>query len=563
MSAFFELVKILFVSQYRIKTPDSKKSRVGLIIALIILALCFAPAIVMIVVLTFCLGKVSGGDTGILAFLILVCQGLVLLFGLMAIINTVFNCKDANQLLPLPLRPITIFLAKLSVVYLNEVLTTAAVILVALLPFGIGAGVGVGFYFGLIIALLLIPMLPMLLGTLVAMPAVAIIQKLSKSGIVKIILQAVLFVGVMVLYFAFQSGVSGATGNIDETGFMGTATILVEQLRTMCGVMVYIHPNYTLSSVMVANNFLSAIVSLLITLAENAALIGLVALMSMAFYKHMLTAELEGNKTKTKAKNNLEIKNKSLFKELFITDLKRIFRDNQMGFQAMVGIILLPVLVVAFYFMLSSAGEAVEENLFSNTLVQEIAALVILGYMTMLGVTANALGVYPITRENKSFAIIKSLPIDFNKYLLAKVFLSTFFMIISDFVTCVFVVLFFKIAWYLGIAIVIAMCLLGFGSMCVTTLIDLKSPKLGWSNFNRSLKNSKNSWLAMLVGMLMLIAIFIIAIPFMIWFLGFGGGNVAIAAMWIVLIVCALVYALVCYKIMRCKASEYFQRIEA
>ncbi len=135
MKAFLELIKILFIQQYRIKPIGNKKKQIGTIIALVVLALCFLPMIIGMAIIMYYIGNISAGNVGFCALLILMCQSLVMLFGLPAIISNVFNCKDADKLLPLPLKPISIFSAKLCVVYINEVLTTVLVILVTLLPF--------------------------------------------------------------------------------------------------------------------------------------------------------------------------------------------------------------------------------------------------------------------------------------------------------------------------------------------------------------------------------------------------------------------------------------------
>ena len=565
MKSFFTLVKLLFIQQYRIKPTGSNKKRTGTIIALIVLALCFLPMLVGLVIVMYYMGKITGGNVGFCALLMLVCQGLVMLFGLPSIISNVFNCRDADKLLPLPIRSITVFAAKLTVVYVNEVITTAFVILVTLLPFGIGSVAGVGFYLLLLLSLVLIPMLPMLVGCLIAMPFVAITEKLSKNGITKTILQILLFVTVMVLY-ALVMYFTGTVAGSENSTNMDIASMLIQKLQGLSESMRYIHSNFTLAGAMFATSFGGGILLFLISIAENTLLLALVVLMALGFYKWILRSSLEGtSKARKKVnKKQLEIKNKGVIKELIFTDLKRVTRDSQLGFSSLMGVVLLPAMVVVFYFIFNSAGDnggSMVEMLKNFSLYQPIASLVILAYMSMLGITANSLGIYPISRENKSFYLIKSLPISFNKYLLSKVILATFVMFICDLLTCVFVVIFFNIMWYWGIAMLLAMSMLGFGSMCLTTLIDLKQPKLGWVNFNRSLKNAKNSWFAMLIGLVSSIALGLIATPFIIWFNNNPMWYV-LFIMWVLIIICALVYSIVAYIIMTKKAQSNFEKIE-
>ena len=151
-------------------------------------------------------------------------------------------------------------------------------------------------------------------------------------------------------------------------------------------------------------------------------------------------------------------------------------------------------MVVIFYLAFGmSAGEEGKliDVLKQFELYQIIAPLIFVTYMSMLGITSNIFGLYPISRENKSIYLVKSLPVSFNKYLLSKVILATAVMLISDFLTCLLIVILFGVKWYYGLAMLCVMAMLSFGGMCITTLVDLKSPKLGWTNFNQSLKMLK------------------------------------------------------------------------
>ncbi|MBQ4273163.1 MAG: hypothetical protein IJB95_05925, partial [Clostridia bacterium] len=143
MKQFLTLVKLLFSQQFRAKAVGDKKKRTGIVIAFVVLGICLLPMIIGVVVAIYTIGQLSGADQGIVAFLILLCQSLVLMLGLPSLISGVYMPKDADKLLYLPVTPATIFSAKLAVAYLNEVITTAVTILFLLVPYGIGANMGV------------------------------------------------------------------------------------------------------------------------------------------------------------------------------------------------------------------------------------------------------------------------------------------------------------------------------------------------------------------------------------------------------------------------------------
>lgn len=570
MKKFISLTKLLFVQQYRVKPTESKKRRGGTIATYIILAVCFAPMLVMIAIAMFGLGKLSQGleegGAGVCAMLIFMSQGAVLLFGIPTLISNVFTVKDADKLLFLPIRSSTVFTAKLTVAYLNEVITTAVMLVFMLLPFGIGYSAPVGYYLLLLLGLFLIPLLPMLIGSIIAIPLSALITKVGKNGVVKTILQTVMFFLIMAVYLFVMYELGFMDGSVEEDS-TDIAQILLDKLQSVSVMVKYVHSNYTFANAMLATTFTVFIVNLLIAIAENVLLLGLVIAMALPFYHWMLTKSVEGGdgRRRKTAKSNLQVKNQGVVKELIFTDLKRITRESQIGFQSILSLIMLPVMVVIFYLAFGmSAGEEGKliDVLKQFELYQIIAPLIFVTYMSMLGITSNIFGLYPISRENKSIYLVKSLPVSFNKYLLSKVILATAVMLISDFLTCLLIVILFGVKWYYGLAMLCVIAMLSFGGMCITTLVDLKSPKLGWTNFNQSLKNAKNSWIGLLIGLVTSLIVGIVGGLFVILWYFTKSGWYVLLIMWLAIIGVCVAFAFVCYKIMTKNAQKYFEAIE-
>ena len=572
MTKYLALVKLLFNQQYKsitnVDEKNTKKRRRSTVVLFVVLALCFLPMIISISTAVYYMGKVSQGNVYVAGFLVLMCQGLVFMFGLHTIISNVFAVKDADKLLYLPVRVHTIFLAKLTVAYLNEVITTAVLVLAVLLPFGLGASATIGYYLMLLVALITIPILPLFLGTVLSMPMSALISRLSKSSSLKTVLRIVLYIILMVAYlvavssFGFFSGSEEGIFDNPEQYLMETLDGFVAQLQLFTP---YVHPNHMIVSAMLASTFLSWLGYFAATIGECAALFAVIALVSLPFYKWIIASgESVGGGAQRKGKEQFKVNNKGVIKQLIFTDFKRVARDSQLGFQAFASIVIMPVLVAIIALMFNNAS--VDETTFlavmeSSQLYQVIAPLVIMGYMTLLGMAANTLGLSPISRENKNVYMLKSLPVVFGKVLLAKVIFATAAMLICDTITCVLIVLTMGIKWYYGIAMLITMALLCFGAMCITTLLDLKSPKIGWTNFNQTFKNAKNSWIAMLIGLLTIVVIAVTSILFIIWYTYTSAWYVMLL-MWLVLFALSAVFAIVSYKIMTDKAQRYFEQIE-
>lgn len=564
MKKFITLVKLLFSQQFKAKASADKKKRGGTIVAFVILGICFAPMLVGIALVMFALGQLAGSNQGIVAMLILFCQALVLLLGLSSLISGVFMPKDADKLLYLPIKPSTIFSAKLTVAYLNEVITTAVTILFLLLPYGLGANVGVSYYLMLVPALLLIPLLPILIGSIIAMPFAILLSKVGKNGLGKTLITVLFFVLFMALYMFLMISLTNLEASMPNGELTTEQLLMLVQgvIDQLSAKMVYVHTNYVLAGSIVATTFASWIVNFLLTLGEFAVLGALTILIAKPFCRYMLASQIEGGGgSSKKAKLTYDTKPTSVLKQLITTDLKRTLRDSQLGFQSFAGIILMPLIVIVFgTSMNTDMGDGV--TIFTDPIYQLVAPVLLVAYFTLLGCCTNVLGLYPITRENKSFYVLKTLPISFNTILLAKVILSTLLMVVVSLITTVVAVFAMHIAWYYAIGMMIVLTLVGFGSQCITTRVDLKDPKFGWSSFQQSLKNSKNSWIAILIGFVAMLVIGIIATVFIALYTA-TQLQILPALMWIALTLASALFAFVAYKIMASNSQKLFDNIEA
>ena len=193
MTKFWTLVGLNFKQQFRAKPQaDKKGKKAGTIALYIVLALVFVPMLVGVFVACLQFGALttmmsSITDEMMTAFvgsLVILAQGVTLLFGFSAVLSNVFNCRDADKLLYLPVDGATVFLSKFFVTYVNELVTSTVVMLCTLLPFGIGANMNAGFFVMFVLSLFLVPLLPMLVSTLVAMPL-----SLLSAAIMGVILQ--------------------------------------------------------------------------------------------------------------------------------------------------------------------------------------------------------------------------------------------------------------------------------------------------------------------------------------------------------------------------------------
>lgn len=570
MTKFFSLVRLMFKQQFRTKPTESgKKSEAGTIILFVVLAIVFVPVAIYIFIGCLGLGKYVSANlpqdtyAGIVGTLLLGVQGVTLLFGFHGVLVNVFNCKDADKLLYLPIKGTTVFWAKFFVAYVNEAVAGALLLFVTVLPFGIGMGVGIGYYLTLLVALLLVPLLPMLVSTLLAMPLSMLSAKIGKNGAVKTVFNVLLYLAVMALYIwlmqQFGYGGNGDENRTDEEALKKIVAMIVDHISA---AIVYVHPDYMMAKTFVATDW-TGLGDFALGLAEFGAMFALLALISKAFYGKMLTLTVEGGgSTIQKNKKPLQIDKKSgVISQLIVSDFKRVVRDPQMGFQAFAGMLIAPLIVVIFAIGFSTGndiGVSLGEFIKQNGMIVGMSLMI---YLTLLTAGTNVLGLFPMSRENKSLYLLKTLPIPFEKVLLAKVLLATLVAFVTDFITAILVVFVAGFNPLSALLLMLGLLAYGFGNMCLTTRIDLKSPKIGWSNFQTSLKNSKNSWIAMLLGLLSAVIVGVTSMGFLLWH-SVSGAMYIEWLMWIAIDLVGALYAFVGYRIMRNSAEKLFEKIE-
>ncbi|MCM1042954.1 MAG: hypothetical protein NC350_01950 [Corallococcus sp.] len=577
MKAFNSLVKVLFKQQFRgifVGGKSAKKKRGG-IVFIIVLALCLLPLLIGIVMSMYTAGMAMRGDaniTSMITFLTVICQGMVLLFGIPSLMSTVFAAKDADRLLILPMSSWKIFLAKLSVVYVNEIITSAIMVLAVLLPFGIGANLFTLHYFvGLLFGMAFIPAMPLFWGCLIAAPLSLLIVKLSKSGIAATIFQLVLFVALMAVYIVVISLLTGNVSGLPEDATPEEMLVYLQKMLSEISAnfaqsLRFVFPDWFYGVAMASVALGAFSLNLLYSVGINLLLFFLVVLIAAPMYKGIVSASLESNgqtrKNANSATKEHSYKQRGVISTIMLTDFKRVIRDRQLGMQMLMGVIILPVMLIVFGIILRlNADESVLLQFSETYLFQTVAPLVIFAYLTFLGTSSNVMGIYPISREGKAISVLKSLPIPAAKIMSAKVILATLMLIVDALLAGICAVIFLNIKWYWAILMTIAMGAYLFGIMCITAYLDLKSPRLDWTNFQQGLKNSKGSWLAVLVGLLVSVVVGGMGAIFIIWGINVGEEYIQIV-MWVIMICVGILFGWLSHRYLINHSERLYAEIE-
>lgn len=561
---FWTVVGVLLKDQFRAKptaneTKQKRKRRAvstGLVYILIVVG--FSPLLALIGYTIYSLGALRlGMYAETVAFLILVCQGVVLLFSFQSILRNVFMCADGHRLLCLPLTSATIFAAKLFVAYLFETITSVVMAVALLVPFGIGAGFSLSYFLMLLPVTVLLPVLPMFIGILLCIPLSMLLNRLKNHNVLRLVFQVLFFLAAMALYMVFLNSMYkfDGSGNGDVNALV---VLLRSLLENISGVVKYVYPVYWMGVTMTSAVWSDVLLGFLGALVCAAVMFLLAVLCALPMYKRNLVGQNEGSSGARK--KSVQFKQRGIVAELAVTDAKRMFRDKQFGLPALLGIVMLPIISV-FMFVGFNAGSEGGGALNSFPIYQLIAPLALFAYMLLIGMSANPIVMYPISRENRAFYLLKTYPIGLSYIFKAKLLLSSLSILAGYLLTGILSGILFDIDWIYVVFMTVSMSLYAFAQMCIVTIFDLKKPKLNWTNFNQSLKNSRTVWQSMLVSLVVILVIAGIGVAFGFWYL-YSGMDYIITVMWIAVIVLGVAFSAVSYKLLISMGKKLFARIE-
>lgn len=555
MSNYLAVTKLLVKNMFK---RDKGKKNNWLLALIIVFAIIYAAF--MILMLTFVnllAAQFIEMDffNEIVTFILISGVVMVLFLGVVSMLSYLYFSKDTEFFLALPIKPSTVYLAKLTIIYAVELITTILCLLPVLFMLGALNNASVLYYISMFIGILLTPAIPLFFASILAIPLMFIVSFFKKRGaltsIFLIILFAALFGGYYMLILKFSS-------NVDSTGSSteDTAKMLAAYLKPLCYVF---YPLYALAKFSTFTPFIgmsvgvSMLINILIYLGTIVALFVLSVLISSSVYNKGAASQLEGRQSIGKSKGVYE--NSSSFKALVKKEWRDILRTPAFAFQCLTGIVLGPIVVVFINIMNS--------GMMTSDIPQEGAAIVsgissALSYLliAVMCIGTNIAACTVLTREGEKFYFCKLLPVGYTTQIKAKQWVS--FMISA--IAIVLSVAAYSIIsfdWMFLIFGLISLLLFNYAFVCFGMFVDLRAPKLDWTTPNEAVKHNKNVYIPVFcqmgftIIMMILPVILSVLIPNII-------GQIL---MWGILIIIPAILAVVFHKLLYKNIDKFMERI--
>lgn len=514
MSTFLSLTKRLAKNTLKPTFADDKEKR-KYIISVVALVVCLGIPVILSVVGAYGLIKASvelGYIEEIFSMIFLSAQVVTVFFGLFAYVNVMYFSKDNEFLFTLPVRSVTVFWAKLLVVFIYELFFSAIIVLPMCIVGAVaivmsGLSLSAAYFVMMILSVFTLPLMAILIVALLSYPLLYVFKFFKKHPTVGAVIIMVLVVGFyMAIYMPILLNTQSASTGADVSGDMSGDVsgevqtdddfdpneLYAEILPGLTTVGKYSYHTLFLANSMLSGDGLRAFGYAMAYLGIVAGLALIGSLCAVLMYKKLAYSVLEGGGGASAKKQNKPTVQLSSDKAMFKREVNSVFKNTTLLIQAGMITLLPPILV---FFLCKINFAAAEQSTNSAFVAVGIAEMLI----KLMGVS-NLSATIAISREGEGIFMLKTYPFDYEKIIAIKLRFAN----IMSWVTVGLSTVAFMLT---GVANIVAVIGLFAGNMLYMSAMnryslyrDLKKPKVHWKNIVEITNNNISTLIPMLVG---------------------------------------------------------------
>ena len=403
--------------------------------------------------------------------------------------SLMFNSRDDDLLLSLPIKKRTILFIRVFKFYVFELLFNSLFLLPIMIAYIRWANINSTYFLTSFIMLLMLPIIPIVLSCFVGLITSSLASRFKYRNAVQIIISMIFIL--LIFSLSFNSN--------------KVMEYLVKHATSLNDLIMKIYyPAGMYAKLITEFN----IVDLLIFILVNIVIFVLAIFILSKFYFKINTRLMGVVHNKKVSVDKLTIKKGNKMLMLIKKELNTFFKTPvfivNSGFALV--LFLLAVMIMVFKFdsvlpiLTSSEGGF---NLTKNEIINNLSLIIFIlisftSYMTSI---TNSV----ISLEGRNINILKSLPIKEKMILMSKIYASlvitTPVLLIGD------IILFikFKISIIDSLLLIILSILIPLVSHFIGIIVNLKFPKLDAENSTEVVKQSVSSFLSVMIGMILLI----------------------------------------------------------
>lgn len=424
---------------------------------------------------------------------------LVLIQTVSSTMNLFYFSKDIENILPLPVKPHQILIAKFNVLLITEYFT---IIMFALAPFiiyGVLTGAGALFYLYGALILLIFPILPAVVSALL----VVVIMSFAKTIKNKEKLQVIGTILIVAFVLGFQFAFSGQQEMNTEQ--------LVSALTQVNGTVDIIN-NYFITlepatQALTDYNTIQGLFALLkIAGISLGAYIVFILITNKMYLRGVVGASVSGKKHK-RVKKNMQYKKKKALSTYVNKELIMLMKNPIYFMQCVLPAVLIPIVFAVMFLIKPISGQDIPQFEINDSILLCILVGAICFMLTMVFIPVTS-----ISRDGQNAVFIKYIPISLYKQFQYKSIPSILISIIPIVIVLLIAYLVFRINLLtIGLAFIIGFIINVLYSYLMI-IVDLKRPKLNWDTEYAVVKQNFNMIYGFIFNIAYIILIGVVAI---------------------------------------------------
>ncbi|GAA0177482.1 hypothetical protein SH2C18_07080 [Clostridium sediminicola] len=421
----------------------------------------------------------------------------ILIFSLVYVMSVYYFSKDINILLPMPLKPKNIILSKFIGMVLTQYLFTLPFLIPIIVTYGINEGKGLVFIIFATISLLVVPIAPLGISTIIIILIMKVTNIKGKKDLIRTISMFIML-GIII---GIQMLISKETSKIP----MGEEQLyLAELLENNMGLVNTIGATFPLSIIVTKALILDGIwsfINIILYIVISIAILGTTLFVGEKIYLGGIIGGEEsssGNKKLTANDLEAKLQKKSHpFIAVFKLDFKLLLRTPAYLFNCVSTVIIIPLILIIM--PVTTDSSAIGELTKYYGEFYRIIDFAIVAFFLLLA-TINPTAATTFSREGKHFWINRLAPVKPIDQIKGRMLTSIFIQIFGILFVLIGISFFVQIKME-TIFICIFFGILGSLPLyAIGILIDLIRPVLNWDNPQKAVKQNMNVLVFMLVG---------------------------------------------------------------
>lgn len=421
-----------------------------------------------------------------LGVILLGIAGFVLIQTIFSAINLLYYSKDNEYILPLPLKPSQIVIAKTNVLLVTEYFIVAILGLIPLSIYGILTYANILYYIEMVIVLLIFPIIPILISSLLVLIVMSFAKFTKNRNRFQLIATILILVIVFIASFAI--------GNTDSSP--EELVQMVMKANGMVELVKNAFPTLGMAIESLTNvNIGIQLLNIMLLIATTAIIYALYVLVGQKLYLKGAVGNLySGKKNKKKIDEKKAFKNSTIFKTYVGKEFKILLRNPIFFMQCVLPAILFPILIIGMTILginEESNGQTIDfANMFTNktSIYIGIGILCVIQFFLMfiyISVTA-------ISRDGQNASFMKYIPVKYMKQIDYKVMPNIIMTSIMSIITVIIAGILIKADILYLLLILITSIIMGVFQSYVLIIVDLKKPKLEWNSEYAVVKQNMN-----------------------------------------------------------------------